>query len=100
MPLSAVSLTLLGSRHTQGDAVSFPYIGGAQAVTGWNSPNCGSCWSATYNGKTIHMLAIDHTGTGLNLGLAAMNDLTNGHAVEFGRVDAHVQQAPLSNCGL
>jgi hypothetical protein len=93
-------LTLLRSRHTQGDAVSFPYIGGAAAINAWNSPNFCTSWSPTYNGKTIHILAIDHTGTGLNLGLAAMNDLTNGHAIEFGRVDAQVQQAPLSNCGL
>jgi len=33
---------------------SFPFIGGAQAVTGWNSPNCGSCWALTYKGKTIN----------------------------------------------
>jgi hypothetical protein len=29
-----------------------------------------------------------------------MNDLTNGRAVQLGRVEATVQQVPLSNCGL
>jgi hypothetical protein len=39
---------------TFGSLPSFPYIGGAQAVTGWNSPQCGSCWALTYQGKTIN----------------------------------------------
>ena len=78
----------------------FPYIGGAQAVAGWGSPNCGTCWSATYNGKRIHILAVDRAAAGLNIGLAAMNDLTNGQAVFLGRVDATVAQVPISNCGL
>ncbi|KAK4044904.1 protein SnodProt1 [Parachaetomium inaequale] len=84
----------------QRDVARFPYIGGAQAIGGWNSPSCGSCWSATYNGRTIHILAIDHAASGLNMGLTAMNDLTNGHAVELGRIEATVQQVDLSNCGL
>ncbi len=87
-------------RQTQKDVKNFPYIGGAEAIAGWNSPNCGTCWSATYNGKTIHILAIDHAATGLNIAQAAMNDLTNGHAVELGRIDAQVTQVALSACGL
>ncbi|KAK4127999.1 hypothetical protein N657DRAFT_654071 [Parathielavia appendiculata] len=86
--------------QVQGDITRFPYIGGAEAVGGWNSPNCGTCWSATYNGKTIYILAIDRSAHGLNIGLNAMNDLTDGHAVQLGRVEASVQQVPLSNCGL
>ncbi|KAL2127737.1 hypothetical protein VTI74DRAFT_10244 [Chaetomium olivicolor] len=85
---------------TQGDVKGFPYIGGAEAVSGWNSPNCGTCWRASYNGKTIHVLAIDHAAVGLNIGLAAMNDLTNGRGVELGRIEAEVTQVPISNCGL
>ena len=84
----------------QGDVKNFPYIGGSDSIPGWNSPNCGTCWSATYNGKTIYILAIDHAGQGLNIGLAAMNDLTNGRAVELGRIDAQVQQVGLDRCGL
>lgn len=84
----------------QGDVKNFPYIGGVEAVGGWNSPNCGTCWSASYNGRTINILAIDHAGAGLNIGLTAMNDLTGGRAVALGRVDASVTQVPLSQCGL
>ncbi|KAK4157530.1 protein SnodProt1 [Chaetomidium leptoderma] len=86
--------------NVQGDAQRFAYIGGAQAIAGWNSPSCGSCWSASYNGRTIHILAIDHAANGLNIAKAAMNDLTNGRAVELGRIEANVQQVALSNCGL
>ncbi|KAK0636374.1 Cerato-platanin [Bombardia bombarda] len=86
--------------QTQDQVSHFPYIGGAEAVEDWNSPNCGTCWSATYNGKTVYILAIDHTKSGLNIALDAMNDLTNGNAVQFGIVDATVSQVPPSNCGL
>ncbi|KAK4240170.1 protein SnodProt1 [Achaetomium macrosporum] len=84
----------------QGDVKNFPYIGGAEAVGGWNSPNCGSCWEASWNGNTIHILAIDHAAAGLNIGQTAMNALTNGRAAELGRVDANVKQVALSACGL
>ncbi|KAK4169130.1 protein SnodProt1 [Cladorrhinum sp. PSN259] len=84
--------------NVQGDAKSF--VGGSAAVGGWNSPSCGSCWSATYNGRTVYVLAIDHAGSGLNLGLNAFNQLTNGHGVELGIVDAVVNPVALSNCGL
>ncbi len=86
--------------QTQGQVARFPYIGGVEAVAGWNSPSCGTCWSASYNGKTIYILAVDHAATGLNIALDAMNDLTNGQAVALGRVDATVAQVDVSNCGL
>ncbi len=86
--------------QTQGQVKRFPYIGGAAAVAGWNSPSCGTCWSASWNGKTIYILAIDRSGDGLNIALDAMNDLTNGQAVALGRVDATVSQVDISNCGL
>ena len=86
--------------QTQGDVARFPYIGGAAAVDGWNSPSCGTCWSASWNGKTIYILAIDRSADGLNIALDAMNDLTNGQAVALGRVDATVSQVAASNCGL
>ncbi|KAH8909154.1 SnodProt1 [Coniochaeta sp. PMI_546] len=86
--------------QTQSQVSRFPYIGGVEAVAGWNSPSCGTCWSATYNGKTIYILAVDHAASGLNIALDAMNDLTNGQAVFLGRVDAAVAQVDLSNCGL
>ncbi|KAL2017110.1 hypothetical protein VTK56DRAFT_2582 [Thermocarpiscus australiensis] len=84
----------------QGDVKDFPYIGGSDAIAGWNSPNCGTCWSVSYQGKTIHVLAIDHAGSGLNIGTTAMNELTGGRAEELGHIDATVAQVPLTECGL
>jgi hypothetical protein len=86
--------------QTQGQIPRFPYIGGVQAVAGWNSPNCGTCWKLTYSGKTIYVLAVDHSAAGFNIGLDAMNALTNGNAVQYGRVDATASQVAVSNCGL
>ncbi|RBA20544.1 hypothetical protein FPRO05_07991 [Fusarium proliferatum] len=67
---------------TQGQIPKFPYIGGAQA------------------GKSINVLAIDHTDAGFNISPAAMNALTNNQAVKLGRVDATATQVAISNCGL
>lgn len=64
------------------------------------SSKCGTCWSATYQGKTIHILAVDHSAAGLNIALTAMDELTNGQAEALGRVDAEVSQVPASECGL
>lgn len=86
--------------NVQGDIKNFPFIGGSAAIGGWNSPNCGTCWEASWGGKTIHVLAIDHAGSGLNIGLNAMQALTNGRAVELGRVEAQVTQVGLDKCGL
>ncbi|KAJ4413359.1 hypothetical protein N0V85_003590 [Neurospora sp. IMI 360204] len=84
----------------QSQVKNFPYVGGVEAVAGWNSPSCGTCWSVTYNGKTVNILAIDHAGSGINMSKAAMNELTGGNAEQYGRVDAVVASAPLSACGL
>jgi hypothetical protein len=85
---------------TFGSLPHFPYIGGASAIPGWNSPQCGTCWSITYNGTTIHVLAIDHADSGFNIGENAMNFLTHGNAVEFGLVQATTAQVAASVCGL
>ncbi|KAH9850260.1 cerato-platanin-like secreted protein [Lenzites betulinus] len=76
------------------------YLGGAQAVAGWNSPNCGSCWEVTYNGTTINVLAIDHADSGLNIAEKGLNKLTHGHAVQRGVIHAKVKQVSASKCGL
>ena len=85
---------------TQGNLPSFPRIGGYQGIAGWNSPQCGQCFSLTYNGNTIYVLAMDHTGAGFNIAQAAMNQLTNGQAAALGRIDAQYSQVDRSNCGL
>ncbi|TBU41348.1 Cerato-platanin [Dichomitus squalens] len=80
---------------------SFPYVGGAGVIPGWNSDQCGTCWELSYNGKSIHVLAIDHADAGTwNIALAALNDLTNGQATEVGRVDAVAALVDSSVCGL
>ncbi|KAM5537587.1 hypothetical protein V8D89_008665 [Ganoderma adspersum] len=85
---------------TFGGLPDFPYIGGAQAIAGWNSPNCGSCWQLTYNKTTINVLAIDHAGSGFNIAKGAMNKLTNGQADALGVVQVTSSQVDASVCGL
>jgi hypothetical protein len=61
---------------------------------------CGTCYGLTYNGKTIYVLAIDHTANGFNLAKQAMDKLTNGQSVAVGRIEAQYQQVAVSKCGL
>ncbi|EIW85585.1 allergen Asp f 15 precursor [Coniophora puteana RWD-64-598 SS2] len=88
---------------TFGSVSNFPYIGGAPAITGWDSPSCGTCWELTYSAgnidETIYVTAIDVGEDGFNLSEEAMNALTDGNAVAFGRVSATVTQVATSNCG-
>ncbi|KAI0076216.1 Cerato-platanin [Panus rudis PR-1116 ss-1] len=79
---------------------SFPNIGGAPAVGGWNSEACGTCWELTFNGTSINVLAIDSGASGFNIALGAMNKLTNGQAVALGRVNANATQVNATACGL
>ncbi|KAI0062041.1 allergen Asp f 15 precursor [Artomyces pyxidatus] len=85
---------------TFGSLPTFPNIGAAGAIAGWNSPNCGTCWELTYNGVSINVTAIDHAGTGFNIALEAMNTLTDGNAVQLGNIQASVTPLPKSACGL
>ncbi|KAI0956057.1 hypothetical protein AcV7_006565 [Taiwanofungus camphoratus] len=84
---------------TLGSLPDFPYIGGAYAIAGWNSPSCGTCWELTYNNVSINILGID-TAAGFNIALTAMNVLTNNAAVDLGEVDAAAIQVDSSVCGL
>ena len=84
---------------TFGSLPHFPNIGGAAAVAGWNSPQCGTCWQLTYNGKSINVLAVDHTDSGFNIALGAMQSLTGGNAIDLGVVTATVAgPMPLASC--
>ncbi|KAF5386696.1 hypothetical protein D9615_001977 [Tricholomella constricta] len=90
---------------TFGALPKFPYIGGAAAVEGWNSANCGTCWQLTYTNtkgvkKSINVLAVDHANAGFNIALAAMNDLTGGQAIQLGRIDVASTKVASSVCGL
>lgn len=80
----------------------FPLIGGAPTVEGWNSPNCGKCYQIRYQAgnvdKTVNVLAVDVARGGFNLGLQAMNQLTNGLAEQLGRVQATYSEVEQSQC--
>ncbi|KAG4027703.1 hypothetical protein MFRU_028g01250 [Monilinia fructicola] len=84
----------------QGDLPTFARIGGASTIAGWNSPNCGTCYSLSYQGVTINILAIDHAANGFNIAESAMNTLTKGRAVELGNVDAEWALLTPEQCGL
>lgn len=36
----------------------------------------GNCYKVTYSGKSVYMLAVDHTDSGINMSFEGMNDLT------------------------
>ena len=90
---------------TFGTLPTFPRIGGAPAVTGFNSAACGSCWNLTFtNGQgkstSITITAIDVATPDFNIGLTAMNELTGNQAVQIGRAPITAAQIAASNCGL
>lgn len=85
---------------TQNSLPSFPHIGGASTIAGWNSASCGKCYRLTYNGKSIPVLAIDHAAEGFNIAQAALDELTGGQAVKLGRIDAAWAEVAKSECGL
>ena len=104
--LSAVTCSngangLLTKKYTTfGSLPSFPNIGAAQAVKGWNSPECGSCWQISYKGKSVKVTVVDRAGDGFNLSLKALDTLTDGDAEESGVVRAQAKQVDKSYCGL
>ncbi|KAF9009503.1 immunomodulatory protein [Cyathus striatus] len=83
---------------------TFPSIGGSQAVAGWNSPSCGTCWELTYTnsvGKTatIIVTAVDHAARGFNIGRQAYDVLTGNKSIS-GVIDATYTQLENWYCGL
>lgn len=83
---------------TIGALPSYPYVGGAPAIAGWNSKGCGSCWRVTYGGRNITFTAIDASKT-VNLSKKAMNKLTNNKAVKLGTVKGTYEQVAAKFCG-
>ena len=89
---------------TFGSLPRFPLIGGVPAVTGWNSPACGTCWQVTYtNGagvtRSVNILAVDVGRNGFNIARAAMDQLTGNQAVALGRINVSSRQVANSACG-
>ncbi|KAF6758742.1 Cerato-platanin-domain-containing protein [Ephemerocybe angulata] len=85
---------------TFGSLPAFPRIGAAPAVTGWNSPACGTCWELAYQGRSINVIALDYGPNGFDISKTAMNQLTNGQAEQLGRVNVDYRQLDKSACGL
>ncbi|KIY71768.1 snodprot1 [Cylindrobasidium torrendii FP15055 ss-10] len=90
---------------TFSDLPTFPAIGSAYVVGGWNSPACGTCWTLTYyHGnsapKTVTFTAIDTSGGGFYTSQESLDYLTGGHAVEWGVVNVTATQVSPSQCGL
>ena len=85
---------------TFGSLPTFPNIGAAQAIAGWNSAACGSCWKISYKGKSITVTAVDHAGDGFNLAETALNTLTKGQAVALGEISATAVEVDASECGI
>ncbi|KIJ31052.1 hypothetical protein M422DRAFT_61683 [Sphaerobolus stellatus SS14] len=96
---NALTIATKGAR-TFGALPSFPRIGGAPAVAGFNSPNCGSCWALTFENETINVLAIDVAASSFNIAQAALDELTGGQAVQLGRVNVTAVEVAPSACGL
>ena len=85
---------------TFGSLPDFPNIGGAAAVAGWNSPNCGTCWELTFNGtKSITILALDTAPVGFDISLAALQNLVGERAAQdVGIVLVDATQVDQTSC--
>ena len=107
-PLSSVACSndlIARGFTTFGSLPHFPFIGGGPAVTGFDSPGCGTCWELTFvNAEgvptSINILVIDVATPNYNIALEAMNDLTDNQAEFFGRVDVTAVEVAASACGL
>ncbi len=88
---------------TFGSLPSFPHIGAASAVEGYNSTSCGSCWQLSYtNQKTttsIYVTAIDRTVQGFVIAETALEHLGGQQAVDAGQINATATRVGGSFCG-
>ncbi|KAH8155764.1 uncharacterized protein LAJ45_00774 [Morchella importuna] len=58
--------------QTLGSVPNYPYVGAVETVAGWNSANCGKCYSVTYGSTTIKVTAVDHAASGVWLWAESM----------------------------
>ncbi|KAH6919112.1 snodprot1 [Coprinopsis sp. MPI-PUGE-AT-0042] len=84
---------------------SYPRIGSAPAVTDVDSVGCGTCWQLTYTDggsrKSINITAIDWAPPNVfTTSQRAMDELTNGQALNLRTVGVTVKQIPAKSCGL
>jgi hypothetical protein len=86
---------------TVGAVPNYPFVGAGPMIQ-WNSPQCGNCFSITYQGKTtktIYVTAIDSTGGAMNFNIAtaAFSVLTGGNTA-LGNVKATYAPADIKMC--
>ncbi|KAI5815027.1 allergen Asp F13 [Pyronema omphalodes] len=86
---------------TVGAVPNYPFVGAGPMIQ-WNSPQCGNCFSITYQGrttKTIYVTAIDSTGGSMNFNIAtaAFSVLTGGNTA-LGSVKATYAPADMKMC--
>nr|AGL40517.1 cerato-platanin 5 [Crinipellis campanella] len=84
---------------------TFPFVGGAPDISGFNSPACATCWELTYTNstgiaQTVHFTAIDAGGDDFVTGEGALNSLTNGQAEQLGIIPVTATVVNASACGL
>lgn len=88
--------------NTFGDLPTFPNIGGAFAIEGYNSPSCGSCWNLTDSktNTTAFIIAIDHAAEGFVIAEEALTALGGPLAVDDGEIYTSAKLVEGSHCGL
>ena len=94
--LACSSWAAKNNYKTLKDVPNFPYVGGAYVAPA----NCGDCYSIfdEQTGKLIDVTVVDAAGTGFVISLAALNNVTNGNAVNLGSIQADVGSVPNSRC--
>jgi hypothetical protein len=88
--------------HTFGDLPTFPNIGAAFAIEGYNSPSCGTCWNLTDDetATTTFIIAIDSAKDGFVIAESALSALGGPQAVNKGTIYTSATLVDGSNCGL
>ncbi|KAK1966368.1 hypothetical protein LY78DRAFT_681001 [Colletotrichum sublineola] len=73
------------------------------SITGWEHPDCITCWMVTWEpaGITRFLIAIDGSKEGFVTSLEAMNSLTGGQARDFNQLEpleVEATQVSMGNC--
>ncbi|KZV70898.1 Epl1 protein, partial [Peniophora sp. CONT] len=76
---------------------TYPSIGGAQAISGFADPDCGTCYNITFNGKSQLFTAIDVAGDGIVTSETSYSALADPAT---GEINASVVQVDKSLCGM
>ena len=91
--------------RTLGALPGFPFVGGASAVAGWNSPSCGRCFRLEFQGAAVFVTAVGSAklppggaGAAFVVSLATLDRLTKGQGRALGRVAGTSAGVASANC--